>query len=217
MVVNFEYKFVFIHVPKTAGTSIARMLKNLKGSGPQSKFDFRRLLGGEALAKKAVSKTTKHETYLEFLERFEERTKLEGTIARQLLPIAFARHPYDRFSSLHRYLLQKQRAKYPDVPLDINDFAALVGRESHPWIDTIRSLKPQSDFIVGAPDDFFLGRFERLAESIEELNAMLGVTLELPHLNQSDGVAQGSGLTADSKRIIFLHYESDFSTFDYEP
>lgn len=190
---------------------------DLKGSGSRSKFDFRRLMGSEVLAKKAVSRKTKHETYLEFLRQFDERTAQGELIARQLLPIAFSRHPYDRFSSLHRYLLQRQRANYPEVPLDINDFAALVGRESHPWLDTIRSLKPQSDFIVGTPNNCFLGRFERLAESINELNAKLGVTLTLPHLNQSGGVARGNGLNAESKRLIFLHYKSDFSAFDYEP
>lgn len=215
MVVNFEYNFVFIHIPKAAGTSITRMLGELKGSGGRSKLDIRRFLKTEILAKNSVSKETKHETYNEFIEHFERRTGRGKELACGLLPIAFTRHPIDRFASLHRYLIQKHRAKYPNVPIDINDFAALIEQGNHPWLDSIRSLKPQSDFLDGIPNRCFIGRYECLADDVLKLSSMLGANLDLPHLNVSANDTLSSTLTDETKRIIFRRYERDFAHFKY--
>jgi len=97
MVINTHYKFVFVHIPKAAGTSVMECLSALEGNNRSW------------LAK------TKHETLAEFEKGLEERQTPEerklgfdpGTYFR----FGFVRNPWDRMASFYRYLVEQRPIK----------------------------------------------------------------------------------------------------------
>src|SRR5688500_2268062 len=122
MIVNARFGFVFIHVPKTAGSSVAAALAARPGR-----------------RRAWESRATKHETHAEFLAHFAARSGRDASEVAHFRVFAFVRNPWDRFVSLHRYLLQQQTAKYPLVPPEVNAFARLL-RDPPSWTVSMRSL-----------------------------------------------------------------------------
>lgn len=148
MVINHRQKFVFIHVPKVAGTSIQNFLMDMDGS-----------------EKNPFSKT-KHLTYKEFILKCKFRMRWDIINYKYF---AFVRNPWDRFSSLHRYLVKEHSHRFP-VPGSVNEMAeALEDRE--PWIEGLYSIKPQSEFIE--KNFFFIGRYEKIERDFNYLKKKL--------------------------------------------
>lgn len=220
MIVNFSKGFVFIHIPKTGGSSIAATLKKDVPDNQQRLHRFCSRLGFSGFRKHlAVARNTKHETYQQFIDQFEQRTGLPQSVALALRPVAFVRHPVSRFISLHRYLLAKCRESYPEVPSDINAWRAVVQEGTAPYLAGIRSLKAQSSFVQGTEVRYFLGKFEALDEDVKRLGAVIGADLNLRHLNQSARrpASKNDWLDLSETTMVFLQeaYAEDFRNFGY--
>ena len=161
MVVNDHHKFVFVHVPKTAGTSITRALNELYGTNPAAKGP------------------TKHETPMDFFRCCKDRTGQLAEHFRAYRFFAFVRNPWDRLASLHRYLIRRLQRHPLPVPCSFDDFVSMLDARE-PWLMALHSSRPQSDYV---DDSFaFVGRYERLKADFDAVCAMLRIgTLELPH------------------------------------
>lgn len=213
MIVNDTYKFIFLHIPKNAGTSIRTALSTLDGT--KTKF---------------VSQTTKHETFEEFLTNWPERSSRPLQDIDEFRVLAVIRNPWDRFLSLHRYLLEKHRETYPDVPTSVNDFShQLVCRPD--WIENIRSIKPQVRFLDGLRQEPVLCRFEYVQNDLSNALARLGAELPpLAHLNSSGSRSKNlkslfrlrspklsyrQALSPQAAEIIAKTYSEDIKRFQF--
>ncbi|MCX7568269.1 sulfotransferase family 2 domain-containing protein [Sulfitobacter sp. F26169L] len=222
MILNDKYRFVFVHIPKTAGTSVRNALAALDGRNT------------EAVAQ------TKHETPMEFFAHFDERTGSSANLEdiKSYRFVCFLRHPVDRFVSLHRYLVTTHRHVYPQVPRSINRFSD-VAADRPDWSTAIRALRPQVDFVRGVHP--WIGRFEQLEQDFSALCEMLDTDLELQHLNASAGSEAGKDgkswnmrkllgrikrmrrssdvapdpITAQSRRKLETLYADDMERFGY--
>lgn len=200
---------MFIHIPKTAGSSIRHALEALKVPTHE-----------ERMADQAGTAKTYHETYRQFLDAYEERTGNPVETARALRPIAFIRNPYTRFMSVHAYLTELRPGLYPDLPRDINDFAAAFDAGEGAWVHKIRGLRPQSDFLAGTEDraDRFLGRFESIKDDIKRLEDFIGEPLmQLPHKKKSSVGKKDYRDVLSDKTLDILRkkYAVDFTGLDY--
>lgn len=205
MIVNDRYRFVFVHIPKTAGTSIQTALGEVDG-----------------LNKRPTRKAgTKHETPTELMARLELTpdalmpSRNSDIKVADYLFFCFVRNPWARFCSLHRYVLAlNQERGREHVPEDVNDFAALLGQRD-PWIMQLHSIRPQTDFVTAQVTS--IGRYENLAEDFAGIMARLGLTLELPHKNKS-GYNQEDYrqlLSPASAEIVARYYADDIEKFGY--
>lgn len=222
MILNDKHRFVFVHIPKTAGTSVSKALEALDGRNT------------EAMAK------TKHETPMDLFAHFAERTGDSSGLdkVKSYRFLCFVRYPVDRFVSLHRYLVTTHRRAYPQVPTSINRFAD-VAAERPDWSTAIHSLRPQADFVRGI--DPWIGRFESLEEDFSLLCEMIDADLKLEHLNASTGAStrksanpwtlrtmlsrikrvrrsldvSSEPMTAQSRTKLELLYAEDMERFDY--
>jgi hypothetical protein len=192
MVINHRHRFVFIHVPKTAGSSIAAALMSLDGSE------------GNPVGK------TKHTTASQLLRRYGER---EPRIAGYRF-FAFVRNPWDRFVSLHRFLLATKSERWP-VPKSASDLARLLG-DGEPWVVKLHSSRPQSDFLRGA--SIKIGRYETLQPDLDCIASELGLGLPaLPHLKKTaDDAVHRDALTAEAVAIVGNHFRADVENFGYK-
>jgi hypothetical protein len=215
MVVDWEKRFVFIHVPKTGGTSIQAALGREKPGKFLRKLYSLGVPAPPAIA--AVSWATKHETYEEWLARFQTRTGRDEKAARELLPIMFCRHPVSRFLSLHRFLLKSKSREFPDIPEDINRFATVALDPNSPYESNIRSLRPQVDFLP-RHGKVEIGKFETLELDFAKIFSKFGINRSLPRLNTSrpKSAAQDQELSATSLRALCDFYAEDFRAFGYQ-
>ena len=174
MVVNDRYCFVFVHVPKVAGTSIANALKRLPGN----RKDLKR-------------SGTKHETAGEFGRYWRKRASLFRRNVRSLESFTlfgFVRDPWDRMASSYYYLVDKRRSRR-DIP-QLGTFQDYVERAYHgdTWLAGLALMKPQIDFFAGGEQIYgaaLVGRYECFQDHLERVSQLLGVAVELEHTNRS--------------------------------
>ena len=205
MVINTDKKFIFIHIPKTAGTSITASLKSLKGN------------------QKRWLANTKHETLTEFHDHLEERLSLVDKLFRkkpdQYFTFGFVRNPWDRMASLHRYLIEKRPRPEIDTISTFKQFL-IEANEGCAWIRSLRTMRPQVDFFT-CPDGQlkidFLGHYEHLAEDIKALADELNIPLKLTQKNASTNGENDYRVSYDDEmaEIVAKLFEEDCRHFGY--
>lgn len=189
MVINDHYRFVFVHVPKTGGTSIQMALRALPGNN------------GRDIAR------TKHEAPAELFARVGAKRMTE---LREYHFFGVVRNPWDRFVSLFRYL--HKVGKFP-VPQSFCDFATMLD-EGDEWVSKLHSIRPQSEFI--GPATQTVARYESLKEDFAKIGTELGFSAELPHLNSS-GSQTDHRMYYDQRcaEIVARKYQGDIDRFGY--
>ncbi len=221
MIINNSHGFVFVHIPKNAGTSIARYYSQLSGIND---VEVGGTDMGEALLPQFVQrhKVGKHAPY----------RKIKGVLESNPLPkhyfsFAFTRNPYERTLSTFLFLKQwlpgshAERAKsaFEEIS-DVNDMI-----HSRFWQETDidNMFKPQVFWVMDAQQESlivdFCGRVDNLSEDISRLNQKLNV--DLPEfeikLNITERGDAVSGFSRDSIAIMKERYKSDFDFFSYDP
>jgi hypothetical protein len=160
MLLSERCSFIFIHIPKTAGTSITAALKAVDPS---------------AVTHLAGLPSTKHVTAVQVREAYPEFSRL--------FSFAILRDPYERFCSLYRYL--KTLAAYAEHMKPVTTLEAFAELFEQPsWVDQLHSSRPQKDYVTDNTGQIIvtsLFRFESLAVAAAEISARIGSNLKLPH------------------------------------
>jgi hypothetical protein len=189
LIINHRHRFIFYHVPKTAGVSIRTALL--------AQPDSRRV-------------RPKHITPAQDGAPWRP---LRLWRARTYFSFCFVRNPWERFGSLHRFLRSRPR-QFLMVPVDINDFAALLGDRSRELMTVRYSIRPQSTYARAVS---FVGRFEQLGADFARIADRLGIPArDLDRLNASgEETCYRNGMTARSQNIIADFYREDLARFGY--
>jgi hypothetical protein len=207
MVVNDKYRFIFIHVPKSAGTSMMRALSGLTGNN-------RRWC--------AVSN---HEPIRDFLSHWPQRRNLLDRLLQrsptEYATCAFVRNPWDRLASLYRYLKEKKQRK-PGVS-GLESFADFLGQAANgvAWINRLHSFRNQIDFFedeTGCAAIDFVGHYEHLTDDVGLLSDQLGITIHLPHVNRSSNSGNDYRRDYSDRLVEFVYdrFKRDIDAFGYE-
>lgn len=203
---------VFVHIPRTAGTSVERVLDGYDRK-PSDPPDYEVAWGWDPSSNRWMQHLTLQEMLMTGLltrHEFDSFTKF-----------AIVRNPYDRCLSDYQHL---RRHVGP-----IGSFRQMVergGRWEHALTDrTSRDyrgdhLRQQYDFVTidGQVAVDFVGRFERLDEVARFLRTTLGdPSVVLPHQNPSMSRAEHySHFYRNSEIELVAHaYETDLREFDY--
>lgn len=200
-------KFIFIHIPKTAGSSVKDSLIPYADSGlwkylatPFRKLCFPINLGPEPLEA--------HATAQDILE-------LLGNEFYDYYRFAFVRHPYNYIAST--YLFIKSFARHSRHAF-VSNYSSLDEFVDH---EILRGYhKPQSEYIYSHDNKLlvnFVGRFETLAVDHQCICNYLNIPVTLPYLNKSISASSELPLSTKSKDILHSYYEVDFLNFSYQP
>ena len=173
--------YVFIHIPKTGGTSLALALEGramkddlMLGDTPKARRRRRRLRGV-----RARGRLWKHSTLAD-IEGLVPDAVLDGLFAFTLV-----RNPWDRAVSYYHWL-QGQRFAHPAVALArALDFRAFI---AHPQVRAAFRAAPAASYMRrsdGREQCHAYIRIEHFAADAAPLFRHLGFRLELPRENVS--------------------------------
>lgn len=209
MIVNSEFKFIFVHIPKNAGTSIRSVLDQFSGNEP--------LL---------VSRSTKHETYSEFSKHlntrlfirnfvntcFYQNPPISSALINDFTVIAVSRHPADRVFSLFRYL---KTIKHPSVKKFVNFSEFVDGLiEDEQSIQRLHSVRPQSHFLPFEKSYCAIIKYENIVKDQRIQLEKLGIDFRVPLRNKSKEFGKDEIPGTDIAKIEW-YYLDDFITFGY--
>lgn len=197
MIFSEKMKTIFVHIPKTGGTSIQSALLSIDD------------------LPKDLKVRTKHET----LEQFCGRTNIDVS---GYTILAVTRHPCERFTSFFHYLVKFKASGGKDiVKLGTADQLVKSLQAKDAALMRTHSIKPQTDFLTfkgKMPDSlrFDILRFENLEDEFNAFQKRLGLNARLPKLNVSRKHNYKSELSDDSLAFLREFYREDFETFGYE-
>ena len=201
MVISEAKKAIFIHIPRTGGSSI------------------------EAIGDFSVIDGSSHEYAIDIKERLGETTFSD------YFSFAITRNPWDRFLSLYSYFSQMtddhqwawHNREVLAIVKQFDSFQEFCRSfTSTPLFETkyesVCHFDPQVKYIENENNAIcidYIGRFESLEKEWRIISDRIGITARLPHLNKSSHESYIEYYDDYGKRLISDLYRSDIETFEY--
>jgi hypothetical protein len=218
-IINNTFGFVFIHVPKAAGTSVTNTF-----SAYTNYCDLE--IGGTAFGEKLQPLYRNKFGLYKHIPANELKAVLGTKDWSRFFTFSIVRHPADRLLSTFNFLRQ-----WGGTPEDLKeklssfeDFDSFVRSEvwkRRPGPDNI--FFPQTHWLCDKNNNLlvnFVGKLENLDSSIDDIKELLSLPYrnngEIKKLNESSGEKSYSALSSESAQLINSFYERDFTTFQYE-
>ncbi|MBV8809366.1 MAG: sulfotransferase family 2 domain-containing protein [Acidobacteriaceae bacterium] len=226
MPVAHSHRFIFIHVPKTAGRSVLNAFRNAGISFELDGLNLWNLLEGH-YRKADLLRRVRAIYPVNSLANFPQG-HLPATVLRELLPIeiwksyfkfAFVRNPWDLVLSTYQFLRthigdnEHISALEPDMTqlMQRCNFERYV--RLYPMIRSDMSALFTDDDGRDMVD--FVGRFECIADDFQSVCRKVGVTVPLPHDNRSEHAHYRGYYTEETKAIVAQHFARDIARFGY--
>ena len=164
-----DKRIIFVHIPKTGGNSIEKML----GFDPPDP-DPPRLRGDDTHRFARKRGSLHHLTYRQIIRR-------NGIDPADWFAFAFVRNPWDRMVSEWRWRIERPQNRSMTLA-DVIERARRSCRRIRPWRKDDHFL-PQTAFL--SPQLDFVDRFENFQDDVEKLRQRLKIEAPLPHTNRS--------------------------------
>ncbi|MAY36267.1 MAG: sulfotransferase [Spongiibacteraceae bacterium] len=201
MIVSHRKKFVFIHIYKTAGTSVRSALREYADI-THDRITLRRILYVARIAPPPS----------EHAKACEIRKMLGEDLFNSYYKFAFVRNPWDWQVSMYHYV-----RSHPLHPLyfqvrklkDFGDYTL--------WLKD-RENDTQSSFLTDINGEFIvekIGRFEEINNDFEEICKHIDVNKYLPHQNQSARACYRQYYNEQSRARIEELFQIDIENFGY--
>lgn len=196
MPLSRRLRAIFIHVPKTGGSSIEKALDLYPPDDPGGhKLNTSYLFGS------CDRGHLQHTPYAELL--------VQGLIpdeCRDYFKFAFVRNPWDRVVSEFFYAQSYQRHADIDFAAFVRDVVPVRSQHDQHYL-------PQVRFCDGLD---FVGRFERLQQDFDIVCDRLSIPHKtLPHVRKREHLYYPDYYTTETREIISHVYQQDIETFGY--
>lgn len=219
MIVSHRLKYIFFHVPKTAGTSIAKILLN-RPFMPDTIGKWEGMPKHKLKEKPLMDWNLKqHSTVEQARQYFEEHTNYNFD---EYFKFAFIRNPWDRQVSIYEYYMQsvlnQKNPSYKNVEL-----AHKYKDEPATKFLTEVVSPTQSDFICDQQGNLgvhFVGKFENIKEDLKAIvsNIMPGLSAQawnLEHLNKTKRKPYQEYFDKESELAIAETHKKDIELGGY--
>jgi len=200
-IVSKKYKFIFIHIPKTGGSSIAEP-EYQSGQGALVAH-----LGSEDHVQAGHIRAVGLKNRLQ--DSWDDYFKF-----------AFVRNPWDRIVSLYHYFLQdpeKQRSALGKEIAKLGSFREFCLQIENIELDP--HFDPQISYLIDYEGQFlldYLGRYESIDKDFDLICKKIGLpAVQLPHLRKSDHDTYHHHYDVETAKIIAARYKSDIDAFKY--
>jgi len=217
MIISHTKKFIFIHIYKTAGTSIShtlsphsRFIEKISTYYPSSILVkiINHFFGLGEMGNKWINGVHKHATAIELKNYLGEKQ------FKEYFKFAFVRHPMDWQVSLYEYI-RSNTHKDHDLANKIT-FKEFVLKE-------IKNKSPrQIDFLI-ENNNFIINKiykFENINKDLEALFKALKINVKkdsLKHLNKSPRVKSFyEYYDSELEKVVRDYYSEDFKLLGYD-
>ncbi|MEP2641161.1 sulfotransferase family 2 domain-containing protein [Roseobacter sp.] len=213
MIISAGRAYIFVHIPKTGGTSLATALEAramrddiLIGDTPKARRRKARLAGAVT-----HGRLWKHATLAD----------IDGLIAPEQIARCFTftvvRNPWDRVVSTYHWLRDQS---FDHAAVDIAKSQDFAGFLQTPHIQDMLHATPARSYmtdITGKERCDLYVRLERFDHEVAPLVAYLGFPLTMPHLNKSVRPRDYRGLyDATTRDLVGRFCAEDIARFDYK-
>lgn len=215
MLLSIRYRFLFVHIAKTGGTSVRDSLVWYKWTDPYRLPQF--------LCSK-ISGLTGHRIGAKFprhAKAIAAQEMLPRDLYEQLFKFAFVRNPWDLQVSSYHHI----RRERPDLVTEIPDFTAFLRWKFDParpaQYHADMSTVVQSDYLIDLHGRLivdYVGRYEHLVQDFGTACRRIGIgTPKLPHSRRAtDRIRDYRSYFDDvSAELIAQHYQADCDRFGY--
>lgn len=189
---NHSPKFIFVHIPKTAGTSIQKWIHD----GTNTNVDTNIQWNGNSVI-------NTHKTAQEYIDELGDKFYKHYSFS-------IIRNPWERMFSFYRYIIQFHG-------VTVNTFEEFLFKP-HNWTPTI--MQQQTDFCNDSAGNQlvnFVGRFETLQTDIEIIGRNIHLpALELTHENVSKKKDYRTVYTTAMVERVAEMVPTDVTTLNYE-
>ena len=184
--ISVQHKFIFLHIPKTAGTSIGKL------------FDMKY---GQYLP----IRKRKHGKASMLSEEYPKKWK-------EYFKFTFIRNPWDRELSFYMYRLNRIKIhKRLDPNTTFEQYVTKAfhsGRKRNQQIDWLISN--------GTMEVDFIGRFERLESDFHKICNILNINKKLPHMNATKHDHYSTYYNDTTRQMVETMYSKDINLFGYK-
>lgn len=205
MLISKKYRFLFIHIFKTGGTSVtSALLPFCTNRWPRRVKSF---------LKRHNILRLDPQPYFKHAKASELVAQLGREVFDSYFSFAFVRNPWDWQVSLYTYICKEVDHYQHRIVNGFRDFDEFIRwrcREARHY---------QRDFIYSANGEQlvdFVGRFERLEEDFQTICARLGVCVRLPKLNVSNTKPYQEYYNKETIELVRRKFQSDIDAFGYE-
>lgn len=216
MIISHTKKFIFVHIYKTAGTSIskillphARFIEKISSYYPSYILIkiINHIFGLNDLGNKWINGLHKHASATEI------KNYLDKKVFDEYYKFAFVRHPMDWQVSLYEYIKNTRHQDHEKVKkISFKEFVFREVEKNAPL--QIDFIMENNNFIV---DKFF--KFENIDKDLQSLFKILNIDFNksnIKHLNKSPRIKNFYQYYDDElEKIVREYYSKDFKLLGY--
>ncbi len=214
MLLSHRYRFLFVHIAKTGGTSVRAVLS-------------RKIMADPYRFPMWICSKLSHMTGHKLGSKFPRHAKVVA--AKEMLPreffdglfkFAFVRNPWDlQVSSFHH--IKRERPHLLNGYDDFNSFMKYKLDPERPYqyhIDT--SIELQSDYLIDLQGKVvvdFVGRYENLKDDFDHVCRTIGISCTLPHRRKATDRKKDfrSYYDDETAELVAKHFSKDIELLGY--
>lgn len=186
MLISPHKKFIFVHIPKTAGTSIRNSL-----------------VSGLTIQR---SKTLRFHA-----KAIDIRNSIDCELYNSAFKFTFVRNPWDLQVSLYHYILKRPQHHKHDETKALGCFKNFVLTSKSPQFTQTSYLVDETGNLIVD----FVGRFENIEADFQTVCNNIGVSSKLIHCNKTNHVCYKDYYDADTIKLTGRLFAEDIERFGY--
>ena len=210
MLISHKHKFVFIHFPKTAGTSITSALEPYCDK-PEDIL-FNRMLSTVGINVNWFIGPSSWRRGRKHSSASQVKIMLPENTFNEYFKFAYVRNPWALLVSYYHFIKGDKAAKRSSR---INNMS---GFDEYLLYEIKRNKFSQSKFLVDSEGSLlvdYVGRFENLVQDYETICSRIGIPSDIPHKKKSTHQDYRSYYNDDTAQLVADHWAEDIRRFNY--